>query len=59
VSIHPNIPHPWKPEGLGQIAALSKETNRPMSQRILEAAQELAVISQTDHENFHPQEKKA
>jgi hypothetical protein len=51
VSIHLNIPHHWKPEGLAQFVALSKETNRPISQRIWEAARELAVIPQADHDN--------
>jgi len=35
VSIHLNILHRWKPEGLAQFVALSKETNRPINQWVL------------------------
>jgi hypothetical protein len=56
MSIHPNIPHPWKPEGLGQIVALSKETNRSISRWILEAAQPLGARSQALSDPPTPQE---
>ena len=56
MSIHPNIPQPWKPEGLGQIVALSKETNRSISRWILEAAQPLGARSQALSDPPTPQE---
>jgi hypothetical protein len=51
-----NIAHDLKPEELRKIVDLSKKTNQPISQLILEAARELAADSQADRDNAKPQE---
>jgi hypothetical protein len=50
-----NIAHDLKPEELRKIVDLSKKTNQPISQLILEAARELAADSQADRDNAKPQ----
>jgi len=54
-----DISHDLKPEELAKFVILSQETNKPISQLILEAARELAAHPQADHDNAKPQEKKA
>lgn len=51
-----NIAHRLKPEELSKIVDLSKETNQPISQLILEAARELAADSRAVCGNAKPQE---
>ncbi len=51
-----NLAHDLKAEELSAIVDLSKKTNQPISQLILEAARELAADSQADQDNAKPQE---
>jgi hypothetical protein len=51
-----NISHDLKAEELHKIVALSKETNKPVSQLILEAARDLATPPQPVRDQFKPQE---
>lgn len=50
-----NILHDLKPEELSKIVAVSKETNKPVSQLILEAARELAARNLTLQGKSSPQ----
>jgi hypothetical protein len=50
-----NIAHDLKAEELSKIVDLSKKTDKPISQLILEAARELAADSQADRDNAKPQ----
>lgn len=52
-----NISHDLKAEELHKIVALSKETNKPVSQLILEAARDLATPPQPLGDQSKPQEQ--
>ncbi len=52
-----NIEHNLKPEELGVIVTLAKETNKPIPQLILEAARKLADRPQALSDKAQPQEK--
>ena len=52
-----NIEHNLKPEELGVIVTLAKETNKPIPQLILEAARKLATHPEALSDKAQPQEK--
>jgi len=53
-----NISHDLKAEELHKIVSLSKETNKPISQLILEAARDLATPPQPLCDQSTPQEER-
>ena len=57
MNLNLNIPHDLKPEELSKIVALSKETNKPISQLVLEAARQLAASAQTLNDPSIPQKE--
>ena len=54
-----NIEHNLKPEELGVIVTLAKESNKPIPQLIVEAARKLAAHPQALSDEAQPEDKKA